>query len=97
MPRLRFEPSDSEVVVPEGTRLIDAIRGAGLPIAHPCGDELICGKCGVRILEGAVSRESAAERNAKERNRVPLEYRLACALRVRGDLVLQADYWGVRR
>jgi ferredoxin len=97
MPRLRFEPSAAEVVVPGGTRLIDAIRQAGLPIAAPCGDELICGKCGVRIVSGRVARESAVERDAKQRNRVPVEHRLACALRVREDLTVQADYWGVRR
>jgi len=97
MPRLHFEPSDTQVVVPDGTRLIEAIRQAGLPIASPCGDELICGKCGVRILSGSVARESRVERTAKQRNRVPAEYRLACALRVRADLVVGADYWGVRR
>ncbi len=94
MPVVRMLPAGIRLEVPRGTRLIDAIRQAGLPIAAPCGDELICAKCGLRIVEGSVDRESEAERTAKERNRVPAGYRLACALRVRGDLTVHADYWG---
>ncbi len=94
MPKIQLRPSDASIDVPLGTLLIDAIRQAGLPIASPCGDDLICGKCGVRILSGRVGREAAVERDAKSRNRVPSEQRLACAIRVRDDLVVTADYWG---
>src|SRR5688500_18335370 len=94
MPVVRMLPAGTRLEVPRGTRLTDAIRQAGLPIAAPCSDELICGKCGLRIIAGELDRESPVERSAKERNRIPAEYRLACALRVRGDLTVHADYWG---
>ncbi len=94
MPKIQLRPGDVSIDVPRGTLLIDAIRQAGLPIASPCGDDLICGKCGVRILSGHVGRQAAVERDAKSRNRVPPEQRLACAIRVCGDLVVTADYWG---
>ena len=87
-------PGDRAVEVPAGTLLTDAIRAAGLPIATACGDELICGRCGVRILEGEVAKEKPAETRAKRRNRVGSDLRLACVIRVRGDLVVGADYWG---
>ena len=93
MPTLRFLPSGISIEVAKGTRLIDAVRDAGLPIARACGDDLVCAKCGVRILEGKVTREAPIERRAKERNRVPSDLRLACALRVQSDLTLSADYW----
>ena len=96
MPLIRFEPSGREIRVDTGTRLIDGVRDAGLPIASACGDDLVCARCGVRILFGSVSRESPLERETKARNRVPAELRLACAVRVREDLVLAADYWGER-
>ena len=80
--------------VRKGVRLIDVIREAGLPIARACGDELVCAKCGVRVLEGQVTRESPIESRTKRRNRVPAELRLACALRVHSDLAITADYWG---
>jgi ferredoxin len=93
MPRLRFQPSGIEREVAKGTRLIDAVRDAGLPIARACGDDLVCAKCGVRILAGKLTREAPIERRAKARNRVDAALRLACAVRVSGDLELTADYW----
>ena len=93
MPTVCLLPADIEREVAKGTRLIDAVREAGLPIARACGDDLVCAKCGVRILRGRVAREKPVERRAKERNRVPAELRLACALRVQSDLVVTADYW----
>jgi len=93
VPTVRFLPKGVELEVPKGTRLIDAVREAGLPIARACGDELVCAKCGVRIVSGRVARESPVERRAKARNRVAAGLRLACALRVRSDLVVTAEYW----
>ena len=93
MPTVRFLPKGVELDVRKGTRLIDAVREAGLPIARACGDDLVCAKCGVRIVSGRVAREAPVERRAKARNRVSPELRLACAVRVRGDLVLTAEYW----
>ena len=93
VPTVRFLPKELEREVAKGTRLIDAVREAGLPIARACGDDLVCAKCGVRILAGKVAREAPVERRAKERNRVAPELRLACALRVQRDLVVAADYW----
>ncbi len=63
-------------------------------MASACGDELVCAKCGVRILSGGVTRESSRERDVKRRNRVPGELRLACTIRVQEDLEVTADYWG---
>jgi ferredoxin len=97
MPTLTLLPAGWSFRVPPGARLIDAIRGAGLPIARACGDQLVCARCGVRVLEGRVSRESRREAQVKRRNRVASGLRLACAIRVRDDLVVTADYWGSRR
>ncbi|MFQ5699582.1 MAG: 2Fe-2S iron-sulfur cluster-binding protein [Myxococcota bacterium] len=94
MHRLRFLPSGREIRVKSGVRLIDAVRHAGLPIARACGDELVCARCGVRILEGHVTRAAAVERRAAQRNDLGPELRLACAIRVHDDLTLHADYWG---
>jgi ferredoxin len=97
MPTLRFLPSGKEIEVPSGTRLIDAVDRAGLPIGRACGADLICARCGVRILEGSASRESQRESRTKERNRLASDLRLACAVRVHDDLSLHADYWGPLR
>jgi len=94
MPRVTCLPSGRSVLVRKGALLIDAVRQAGLPIASPCGDDLVCGRCGVRILRGKVTREAQVERLAKARNRVDADLRLACAVRVHDDLEVTATYWG---
>jgi ferredoxin len=94
VPILRFLPSERSLRVSRGTPLTDAIRRAGLPLASGCEEELICAKCGVRIVRGLVSPETGWEREAKRRNRVESELRLACGIRVYSDLVVATDYWG---
>ena len=94
VPTLSFLPSGRRISVRRGVRLVDAIRRAGLPVARACGDELVCAKCGVRVLSGRITRESGREQEVKRRNRVARGLRLACAIRVREDLVVTADYWG---
>ncbi len=90
---MRFRPSDQRVRVPQGTTLLDAARVAGLPVARACGGAGLCGRCGLRILSGRVSVESAEEARAKRANRVDPELRLACLARLEGDVVVAAAYW----
>ncbi len=94
MPTVRFLPKNTGIEVPKGTRLIDAIRQAGLPIARACGDDLICAKCHVEILQGSVTREAPIETDVKARNQIEPKFRLACAIRVHDDLTLTTTYWG---
>lgn len=95
MPQVRLLPADVAVEVPSGTTLLDAVVGAGLPIARSCGADGICGKCVLRIVAGAdaLSPEAADETRIKARNRVEPELRLACRVRVEGDVTATASYW----
>jgi ferredoxin len=92
---VRFAPSGRSVRVAVGATLLDAIRLAGLPVASACGATALCGRCGVRVLAGgdALPDELPAEREAKRRNRVDPEVRLACQVAAAGDLEVTADYW----
>lgn len=95
MPRIRLLPSDVVIDAPSGTRLLDAVVAAGLPIARSCGADGICGKCALHILAGAdaLSRETPDEARIKLRNRVAAEQRLACRARILGDVTASATYW----
>ena len=93
MIRVRFAPSDCEVAVPAGTTLLEATRLAGLPIARACRAEGLCAGCGVEVLDGPAAPESDAERSAKARNRTPSHLRLACRVRLSGDVAVTASYW----
>lgn len=81
--------------MPRGTRLLDAVIQAGLPIARGCSGRALCGRCGLRILEGAdtLAFETVAEGEAKRCNRVDSSLRLACCVQVAGDLEVTALYW----
>ena len=90
---MRFRPSEQRVRVVPGTTLLDAARRAGLPVARACGGAGLCSRCGLRVLSGRVSVESAEEARAKRANRVDAELRLACLARLEGDVVVTAAYW----
>ncbi len=79
--------------VARGATLLDATRRAGLPVARACGGAGLCSRCGVHVLSGPVSVESADEAHAKRANRVAPELRLACLARLEGDVVVTAAYW----
>lgn len=49
MPTVFFPQEHTQIRVPSGTLLIDAIRNAGLEIDAPCGGRGTCGKCTVTV------------------------------------------------
>lgn len=93
--RVTFQPRGRFTEVPAGTRLLDAVQGAGLPVARGCAGDALCGRCGLKVLRGeeTLSPEGPEEAKAKRRNRIPHELRLSCCARVRGDLEVMAPYW----
>ncbi len=76
-----------------GANLLATIRRSGLPIAASCQGTALCGRCAVRISGASVAREGPEETQAKRRNRIDEELRLACCLRVETDLKVSASYW----
>lgn len=92
---MRFQPSGRALRVPEGTTLLEAARGAGLPVASACGADGVCGRCGMRVLAGdaSLSAESEAEARVKRMNRLETGVRLACRAAVRGPVEVSASYW----
>ncbi|HKE13168.1 MAG TPA: 2Fe-2S iron-sulfur cluster-binding protein [Myxococcota bacterium] len=94
-PQVRFLPSGRTLRVAPGTNLLEAARAAGLPIAQACSGEGLCARCVVRVLRGGrgVSTETARESEAKRRNRVAPELRLACQVVPSADVDVTASYW----
>jgi len=84
MATVRFLPQNVAVSAAAGSRLIDAIRAAGILLDAPCDGAGTCGKCRARISGGAAFDETphdllaAAEREAG--------WVLACQTVVHGDL-----------
>lgn len=71
------------VSVPTGTLLAEAARLAGVEIGQPCGGQGRCGRCTVRVIEGAVRRRSSLRLSSQD---IEAGYALACQTVVEGDV-----------
>jgi len=99
-PLVIFQPSGRRGRVPAGTTIMAASRLLGVGIEALCGGHQVCGKCRVLVETGRFSkygieseRENAGPwRSAEDDHLLPEEraagYRLACAARIRGDLLI---------
>lgn len=74
---VRFRPSDREVYVLPGTKVMEAAAEAGIVLTVPCGGEGICGKCRVKIPVGA-SQPTATEQQHFSAVELDAGWRLAC-------------------
>jgi uncharacterized 2Fe-2S/4Fe-4S cluster protein (DUF4445 family) len=89
--RVIFQPSGRRGEVEEGTTLQEAARQLGVEIDAICGGKQICGKCKVRINSRLdhLSPMTDAERELLSTEHSAMgNYRLACAARVRGDVLV---------
>jgi len=81
----RVRAAGREFTVPEGTLLSAALNRAGVLIETPCGGRGQCRKCLVRATRGAPA-PSPADREQLSPAELGQGFRLACQLRVEGDL-----------
>jgi uncharacterized 2Fe-2S/4Fe-4S cluster protein (DUF4445 family) len=72
-----FQPSGRKAFVLRGTRLVEAADSVDLVLESPCGGEGTCGKCRVKILQGA-AKPTAAEMSHFSSEELEAGWRLAC-------------------
>ncbi len=96
-----FQPSGRRGEILKGTNLIEASRLLGVDIEALCGEKKVCGKCIVRIEEGHFEKYGVV---STIKNTSPWQpeieakfinsenqakgYRLACAAKVEGDVLV---------
>ena len=80
-----FRPSDAEVYVLPGTRLVEAAAEAGIVLDVPCGGEGLCGKCRVIVVSGAAA-PTPIERDCLSAEELEAGWRLACQSKVGGPM-----------
>ncbi len=95
-----FQPSGRRARVPDGTIILDAARKLGVGIEAVCGENMVCGKCRVKIMEGSFPKEGitssmshtshADEKEMKvlKKKETDANIRLACVATVTGDLLV---------
>lgn len=90
MPIVTIEyQGETRTEVPEGTRLVHAVEGAGVDIGHRCGGYAKCTTCRVEFLEGEPDKmtEAEAERLTRlEKDSGATGVRLSCQIPVEGDM-----------
>ena len=81
-------PGGRTVTVPLGFSVLEASRWAAIPHASACGGQGRCSTCRIRIIEGADNLRPPAEAEVRTLARIgnPLNVRLACQVRPRGDV-----------
>ncbi|MBW1997869.1 MAG: DUF4445 domain-containing protein [Deltaproteobacteria bacterium] len=95
-----FQPSGRRGRVTKGVSIIEASRLLGVDIESLCGEKKVCGKCIVRIEEGYFAKYDI---NSSGQNVTPWQdeegrfineerkregYRLGCAARIVGDVLI---------
>ena len=81
-----FLPHNRTISVSPGETLIRAALQAGVHINASCGGGGVCGKCRIRLEEGAVA-EGISERLSEED--IAQGYRLACLAKIEGDVTVR--------
>lgn len=71
--------------VPEGEFLGEILSKLNIDFGMPCQGKGLCGKCKVKIVNGAVSEITAQELKILTEKEIELGYRLACLTKVVSD------------
>jgi ferredoxin len=86
---VRIVGREKPVVVEEGSTLLDVVRAAGFSVAADCGGAGKCGRCRIKVVEGA-SRVPPSEAEVRRIGAKEVEagFRFACCHGVSDGLVL---------
>lgn len=84
-----FQPEGRRCRVDKESNLLKIAEEAGVDIKSDCGGKLNCGKCILKIEEGLENLSSITDSEIEHLgDRAEEGYRLACATRAKGDLLI---------
>lgn len=99
--KIIFEPSGIQAMVKEGENLLQVARKNSVGIEAACGGKVTCGKCKIKVIEGTFNKHGITSEmthlsvHTKEeisiltKEEIEKNYRLACAVRIYGDLIVE--------
>jgi uncharacterized 2Fe-2S/4Fe-4S cluster protein (DUF4445 family) len=85
---IRFLPDDRTYEADDVVELYLAAAAAGILVEQPCGSQGTCGRCRVRVLEGAPA-PTTAERERFTPEELGAGWRLSCQLLLSGRAVVE--------
>lgn len=83
-------PENVTVSVMKGTNLLIAAKNAGVDIGSPCGGRGTCGKCAVKVIDGAGEMRDDAHLSQELKDS---GYILACQVPVEADMIIEVPYF----
>ena len=86
--RVIFWPDGKEIVVEEGTSILEAGNLAGIHINNLCGGQGVCGECKVKISKGSVDKSPKAI-SLLSLKEIQQGYVLACQTPIKDDLEVE--------
>jgi len=96
MPTIRSKRNAfSEITVPAGTNLMQALLMAKVPVASSCLGDGVCGKCKMKVDSGPHPEppQSEKEQFLLQRDSLQRGWRISCQVFVHDDLVVDVGYW----
>ena len=95
MPTIKILPEERSIQVPNGTCLLQASLMVGIEIPQACGGRASCTTCRVLVKKGLESLSSLqwAEREILMESGLLDDHRLACQVKVFGDIVIERPVW----
>ncbi len=81
-----FNSHDKQIVVNQGTTILEAVSQAEITINNLCGGDGICGRCKMIVVKGKISGEVSGKLS---RDEIKSGYVLACLTTVESDLEIE--------
>jgi uncharacterized 2Fe-2S/4Fe-4S cluster protein (DUF4445 family) len=83
------EPEGRKIRTAKGESLLTVLRASGVSVRSECGGRGVCGKCKIVVKETSRASEmTEAEMSILTGSEIALNVRLACQVRVNGDLTV---------
>jgi len=95
MPKVFFK-GKREVVVDEGTSVLDAALSSGIPLYHTCGGNASCSTCRIVVIKGAENLSPVEEAEAQVLDSFDLKppFRLGCQAAIQeGEVEVEIPQW----
>lgn len=95
MALVTFEPDGATIEVPAGTPVLAAVLRASRPLGYACRGRGVCVACRVDVRgeASAVEADEAALLDRLSPEQRGPDTRIACLVRVLGDVRVRATYW----
>lgn len=95
MPVIDFAPLGVKIECEEGKTIFEVAKSNSIPIAESCNGDKICGHCRVQIIEGTenLSEPDFDEMKLMKEKNFSQDERLACAVKVYGNVRIKTSYW----